>query len=275
MEEWEIAALIALGFVVGTYGTIVGIGGGFIVVPVLLFLYPDYDPERLTAVSLAVVCANSLSGSLAYARQGRIDYGTGLLFAVSSAPGIVLGLFLVDLMPERAFALLLAVLLLALALVAVRGPPRGIRRPLAGRGVIVRSLVAPEGTYRFGYRAWQGVALSMSVGLASSLFGIGGGWIHVPAMISLLHFPVQFAVATSQFILVFMSGGATLVNLADGTLAGDGLAKAGAMAAGTIPGAQLGALMARRLKPRVVLGLLASALFVLSLRLLVRGLTEV
>src|SRR5574341_839850 len=102
-DELEIAGLVALGFAVGTYGTIIGLGGGFILVPVLLFLYPEYDPEKFTAVSLAVVFANTVSGSIAYARQGRIDYLTGFVFAAASVPGVVAGVFLVGLMPERAF----------------------------------------------------------------------------------------------------------------------------------------------------------------------------
>src|SRR5438874_8644895 len=119
-EELELLGLAALGCAVGTYGTIVGLGGGFILVPVILFLYPDYDPEHLTAISLFVVWANTTSGSVAYARQGRIDYVTGLLFAASSAPGVLAGVFLVDYMPQRVFPIVFALLLLALAAVAVR-----------------------------------------------------------------------------------------------------------------------------------------------------------
>jgi len=272
-DELEIAGLIALGFAVGTYGTIIGLGGGFILVPVLLFLYPEYDPEKFTAVSLAVVFANTVSGSIAYARQGRIDYVTGLVFAAASAPGVLAGVFLVGLVPEGAFTITFALLLLGLAGLALRGPPRGIRRPLAGRGVIVRSVATPEGTYRYGYRLWQGALLSLGVGLISSLFGIGGGAVHVPAMISVLHFPVQFAVATSQFILAFMSGGGTAIHLANGTLSGDQLVTAAALGAGTVPGAQVGARLARQMKGRTVVRLLVAALLLLATRLLVKGIT--
>jgi len=118
-DELELLGLAGLGFAVGTYGTIVGLGGGFILVPVLLFLYPDYDPEHLTAISLFVVWTNTTSGSIAYARQGRIDYLTGLLFAASSAPGVLAGVFLVDFVPQRAFTIAFALLLLALAAVAL------------------------------------------------------------------------------------------------------------------------------------------------------------
>jgi len=270
-DELELLGLAGLGFAVGTYGTIVGLGGGFILVPVLLFLYPDYDPEHLTAISLFVVWTNTTSGSIAYARQGRIDYLTGLLFAASSAPGVLAGVFLVDFVPQRAFTIAFALLLLALAAVAVRGPPRGIRQPLSGRGVIVRQMVTAEGTYRYGYRLWQGVILSLGVGLISSVLGIGGGAVHVPVMISTLHFPVMLATATSQFILAFMSGGASVAHLAKGTLSGDQIVKAAALGVGTVPGAQLGARLAGRMKARTVIKLLVAGLLVLSFRLFLKG----
>jgi uncharacterized protein len=274
-DELELIGLVALGFAVGTYGTIIGLGGGFILVPALLLLYPDYDPEHVTAISLAVVCASTISGSLAYARQRRIDYLTGFIFAASAAPGVLVGVLLVDLVPERGFTIVFALLLLALAVLALKGPPSAIRPPLVGRGVIVRSVATPEGTYRYGYRLWQAISLSMVVGLVSSLFGIGGGALHVPAMISWLHFPVQFAVATSQFILAFMSGEGTAIHLAKGTLGGDQLAKAVALAAGAVPGAQAGAHVARRMKARTIVRLLVAALLLLAARLLVKGIAGV
>jgi uncharacterized protein len=274
-DALELIGLVALGFAVGTYGTIIGLGGGVILVPALLFLYPEYEPEQVTAISLAVVWANTTSGSFAYARQGRIDYVTGCIFALSSAPGVLAGVFLVDYAPERGFAIAFALLMLALALLALRGLPRGLRAPLAGPGVLVRTLAAPEGTYRFAYRLWQGIALSLGVGLVSSSTGTGGGAIYVPAMISFLHFPVQFAVATSQFVLAFMSGGGTLVHLAKGTLGGDQLAITVALAAGAVPGAQVGAMIARRMKARTIVRLLVAALLVLAARLLVKGIAGV
>jgi hypothetical protein len=274
-DELELIGLIALGFAVGTYGTIIGLGGGFILVPVLLFLYPEYEPESFTAISLAVVWANSTSGAMAYSRQGRVDYWTGLVFAAAAVPGVIAGVYLVQFMPERVFTVAFALLLLVLAAISFRGPPRGIRAPLSGRGVVIRRMAAQEGVYRYGYRLWQGVSLSVGVGLISSLFGIGGGAVHVPAMIAMLHFPVQFAVATSVFILAFMSGGGTILHLLNGTLAGEPLVQAVALAAGAVPGAQLGARIARRLKPRTVMVLLGVALLVLAARLLLKGIAGV
>ena len=145
----ELIGLVLLGFVVGTYGTVIGAGGGFVLVPLLLILYPGYDPEQVTSISLAVVFANATSGSLAYARQRRIDYLTGLLFAAASAPGVVGGALVVGYLPRRLFSALFGLLLFALVAASLRGSGMAIRPPLAGRGVLLRRMTDPEGrTYR-------------------------------------------------------------------------------------------------------------------------------
>ena len=262
-----------LGLAVGAYGTVIGAGGGFVLVPLLLFIFPGYGPEKVTAISLAVVWANATSGSIAYARQRRIDYVTGLLFAGASVPGVVAGALVVHLVPERMFSIMFGLLLLAIVgvLVTQRGA-NTIREPLVARGVLVRTITTEQGvTYRYAYRVWQGVVLSLAVGFASSLFGIGGGVIHVPAMIVLFRIPVPFAVATSHFILAGMAGGGTLVHLINGTLSGQALRQAVALGAGAVVGAQIGAWLSHRVSGPAVLRLLALALVALSVRLILKG----
>jgi uncharacterized membrane protein YfcA len=252
---------------------VIGAGGGFVLVPLLLFIFPGYGPEQVTAISLAVVWANATSGSIAYARQRRIDYVTGLLFAGASVPGVVAGALVVHLVPERMFSIMFGLLLLAIVgvLLTQRGA-NTIREPLVARGVLVRTITTEQGvTYRYAYRVWQGVALSLAVGFASSLFGIGGGVIHVPAMIVLFRIPLPFAVATSHFVLACMAGGGTLVHLISGTLAGGALRQAVALGAGAVVGAQFGAWLSHRVSGPAVLRLLALALVALSVRLILKG----
>jgi len=70
MEHWDYLWLLPLGFAVGAFGTVIGAGGGFLLAPILLMLYPEASPETITSISLAAVCANATSGSVAYARMG-------------------------------------------------------------------------------------------------------------------------------------------------------------------------------------------------------------
>ena len=83
----QLLLLVMIGFVVGVFGTLVGAGGGFILVPVLLLLYPGASPRAVTTVSLGVVFFNALSGSLAYARMRRIDYWLPRRDRSQPAPG--------------------------------------------------------------------------------------------------------------------------------------------------------------------------------------------
>ncbi|HEX3737602.1 MAG TPA: sulfite exporter TauE/SafE family protein, partial [Solirubrobacterales bacterium] len=101
--------LALLGLVVGTFGTLVGAGGGFILTPVLLVVYPELTPAQITSISLLVVFFNALSGSIAYARLRRIDYRSGLRFAAAGIPGSILGALAVHLVPTHTFDLIMAV----------------------------------------------------------------------------------------------------------------------------------------------------------------------
>jgi hypothetical protein len=163
-----------------------------------------------------------------------------------------------------------------MAALILRPASRTMREPLFGRGYIVRSFAGPQGVrYRYAYPLWQAVLLSLAVGFASSLFGIGGGVIHVPSMIVLFRIPVELAVATSHFVLAMMAGGGSIVHLASGSFSGEALARTGALAVGAVPGAQAGAWIAHRIHGRSVLRLLVLALVVLAGRLVFRGILDV
>jgi len=274
--DWLELLLIPLGLAVGAYGTIVGAGGGFVLVPVLLLIYPDEDPVAITSISLAVVFFNALSGSAAYMRLRRVDYLTGFIFAAATLPGAIGGAYLVGAVPRRVFDIMFGVLLASLALYTMWGAGRTehIREPLRGRGIITRTMPSADGgTYRYSYNVWQGAAYSTVVGLVSSLLGIGGGVIHVPIMITLLRIPTHVAVATSHFVLMFMTGAGSGVHLLNGDLGGENLARAALISLGAIPGAQIGARIAQRFHGAMIARLLVIALVALSVRLLYGGVT--
>ena len=142
----------------GTFGTIVGAGGGFILVPVLLFVYPDDDPESIASVSLMVVCANALSGSVAYARQLRIDYRSGLAFAAGTFPGAIAGALAVGQLNRQVFDGLFAILMIGLgAYMLFRRTGTGIVEPVRGWGVVRRRVTDSEGnTFVYSFQPWKG-----------------------------------------------------------------------------------------------------------------------
>jgi uncharacterized protein len=265
-----VAVLLALiGFAVGAFGTIVGSGGGFILTPVLLLLYPHDDPATLTAISLTAVCFNAISGSAAYAHQRRIDYRSGLTFATAALPGSILGALAVGAISRGAFDAIMAAVLLALATWLVLGEPGAAAAPR--RGAVQRELTDRYGR-RFAYQVpiRRGAAYSAVVGFASSFLGIGGGVIHVPLLVRVLGFPTHIATATSHFILAIIAGTGAATHVLTGSFAhGHGVKRAIAISIGVVLGAQLGARLSLRASGRIVEAMLAVALIGLAVRLIV------
>src|ERR1043165_7803807 len=99
----------------------VGAGGGFLIVPVLLLVW-HLPPARAAGTSLSVVFLNATAGSFSYAKQGRIDYKSGILLALPTLPGSVAGAFFAERMSGRGFDVTFAVLLLLVAALLIWKP---------------------------------------------------------------------------------------------------------------------------------------------------------
>jgi uncharacterized membrane protein YfcA len=271
----EYFGFVALGFGVGAYGTLIGAGGGFVLMPILLLLYPEMKPEHLTAISLAVVFANALSGSAAYARMRRIDYRSGVLFAAAATPGAIVGALQTSWVSRGVFNIIFSLVLMGVALAMILRPdlehnPRG-EHPLS-KWETTRHLVEGNGiSHEWTFYPVVGVVLSFFVGYFSSFLGIGGGIIHVPALAWLLHFPVHIATATSHFILAIMALSGTLVHVWTGALA-HSWQETGTLAGGVLVGAQLGAYFSNRVKSVWIIRSLAVALGLVGVRILLTSL---
>lgn len=261
--------LVPVGFLIGAYGTLIGAGGGFVLVPLLLLLYPTESPEIITSISLAVVFCNALSGSVAYARSGRIEYQSGMLFAIATIPGAILGALTTAYVPRRLFDAVLGLLMVVGAGFLLWRPhtEQGVHRNTPQHG-LVRTLIEGDGTvHTLSYSPSIGVGLSVVVGYLSSLLGIGGGIIHVPALVHLLHFPVHIATATSHFVLAIMALTGTLVHIVTGTFH-HGVRRTIALSLGVLLGAQVGAWLSQRVHGVWIIRGLAIALGLVGLRLL-------
>lgn len=254
-----------LGAVIGAFGTLIGAGGGFLLLPLLLFLYPHDSPAVLTGISLAVIFANATSGSIAYGRMRRIDYRAGFVFALAGVPGAILGALLTNLLDRRLFDPMLGLVLLIGAAVLIARPHQASLSRLAPGG---RVLIEAGGTvHYYKPRIALGALMSVLVGFLSSVLGIGGGILHVPVMVYLLGFPIHVATATSHFVLAVLSLAAVLTHLGSGSL-GPGLARALPLAGGAFLGAQAGASLSSRIHGLWILRGLAMALAAVGARLL-------
>lgn len=261
--------MIGMGFLIGTFGTLIGAGGGFILMPLLLLMYPDMPPDVLTSISLSVVFLNASSGTVAYARMKRIDYRSAIVFALATLPGSIIGALATGYISRHLFNIILGGLLVVIAVFLILKPQQGAYAAKLSRGKLVtRHLTEASGEqHNFSFNIWNGIIISFFVGFLSSLLGIGGGIIHVPALVSLLNFPIHIATATSHAILAVMALSGTIVHMIQGSFWA-GWQTALYIGGGVIIGAQLGAGLSHRIKPKGIIIALAGALLIVGVRLL-------
>ena len=260
------AAALCVGIVVGVLGTIVGAGGGFLLIPLLIVAEPSWSTETVTAFSLAVVAANASAGAFSYWRQGRVDLLTFPIFALAATPGAILGALTTHYIPRHAFDLGFGVVLIVVAgWLLFRPQSREHTQSRETR----HTLVDREGTrYEWRFNLLLGIVASAAVGFLSSTLGIGGGIIHVPFMIAVLGFPEHVATATSHAVLAVTTIVGALVHVVHGDYKGIWqltlLTTAGAMI-----GAPIGAHLSRRLSGIAITRILAVALGSVAVRLII------
>lgn len=265
--------LIIVGFVIGTLGTLIGAGGGFILVPVLLLTEKSLSPESITAVSMAVVAANAVSGSVAYIRSKRVDYKAGLYFAAFTIPGSVIGVLSTRYIPRTLFDWIFAILLILFGIfLFIRGGAEHLkeRAVQVHKGWVQHRITDKWGEeYTYAYDRRKGAVLSVFVGFISPLLGIGGGIIHVPALAEWLKFPVHIATATSHFILAIMATVSVIVHAVNGNYSDAFVLKMViGLVIGVIPGAQLGAYISRYFHGKAIIRALAVCLALVGVRII-------
>lgn len=178
--------LIPLGFAAGVLGSIIGLGGGIIVMPVLTFLGMPHTVAANS--SLFAAFSNSIASTVSYAKQKRIDYKMGLRLGLMSVPGTVLGALISAQITPATFKILFGLVLVASCYY-----------------IFVKKNISAKPPDPSKYMLIASAAISFSAGTLSSLFGIGGGIVFVPLMIIGLGLLVKNATATSQLILMFSS----------------------------------------------------------------------
>jgi uncharacterized membrane protein YfcA len=264
--------LMALGFGVGTYATFVGTGGGCVLMPMLLLLYPHESPSRLTSISLAVVFFTAFSGSTAYAHMKRIDYKSGLIFGVAAMLGGIMGVLTTGYVSRSHFNVIFGVFLLIIGTVLIVKPKSArsgrieSRREPAYR--IDRRLTTIDGdSFEYSYNPIIGIGLSFFAGYLAGFFGIGGGVIYVPLMAFLLNFPVHIATATSEFVLAILTFTGTITHIWMGSFH-HGVHRIVALGVGVLVGGQMGAYLSSKVRGTWIIRTLAIGVIVLGIRVL-------
>ena len=183
---------------IGVIASMIGIGGGLFMVPLLSLAGFVGTTQEAVGTSLAAVIFTSLSSSLAYRRQRVLDLRLGLLLLPTTLLGAWTGAYLTALISSEKLSLAFGVLMLYPAAVMLRGRgPKELARELSDE---VRGQGQGKGRGQ-GYSLSQVLLIGLGAGLASGFFGIGGGIVMVPAMVLLLRLEMVQAVATSLFVM--------------------------------------------------------------------------
>ncbi|MDW0117576.1 sulfite exporter TauE/SafE family protein [Sporosarcina thermotolerans] len=202
--------LAIIGAISGIMGSIVGLGGGTILVPLTLLVginlgwIPGITPQSVVGISVIMMIFNGLSSTLSHMKGKTVDFRTGWIFFAGSIPGLIIGAFVNKGINLQSFNLYFGILLIVLSILLLS---RKYLKPIkwfVEHGKPITFIDKNGDSHVYGYPIWFALILTFIIGFASGLFGIGGGTMIVPALILLFLFPPHVAVGTSMFI-VFLS----------------------------------------------------------------------
>jgi len=250
--------LFAAAFIASVFGSMVGLGGGFILVP-LMRLVLGFAPAEAAGTSLVLIVANSASGAFTYLLQRRVHLRVGLWIAAGGLPGGILGATISLHISARLFDTILAILLVAVAVDMAWNAERRI----AGRPED-REVHSIKGMSHRG-----ALALGFVVGVFSSLFGLGGGIILVPTFLYFSELPAHAISATSHFAILLTSPVGLFVHIMQHDIAANDVIP---LVAGGLIGGPIGARLSLRLRSPQLLVVVAVALVVAAATLVWRQL---
>ncbi|MEE6282773.1 sulfite exporter TauE/SafE family protein [Georgenia sunbinii] len=197
----------AIGVLVGVVVGTLGAGGGILSFPILVYVL-GFEPHAAAAASLVIVGASSLVSLLPHARAGHVNWTQGLAFGGLGSVGALAGAWTARLIDAELLMVLLAALLLAVATIMLR---RSWRRARQERGRLSAAGTSPAGDVEAdaddaGHRTARRrplltVVAASVAGLLTGLFGVGGGFIVVPALVLVMGVGMRAAVGTSLLVI--------------------------------------------------------------------------
>ncbi|MDZ4087841.1 MAG: sulfite exporter TauE/SafE family protein [Tabrizicola sp.] len=278
--------ILGLGGIVGFLSGMFGVGGGFLITPLLFFI--GVPPAVAVATGANQVVASSISGVLAQLRRKGVDFTMGGVLLAGGVVGSVLGVWVfgimtrlgqIDLFVQLSYVIFLGLIGAMMFQESLRsllrsrkpgGPP--IRRAHVHswvHGLPFKMKFRASGLY---ISVIPPVLIGAAVGFLSAIMGVGGGFILVPAMIYLLGMPTKVVIGTSLFQIIFVTGFTTVMHAVNSQTVDMMLALI--LILGGVVGAQMGTRVGVRLKAeqlRILLSLLVMAVSIrIAVDLLVR-----
>lgn len=275
----NIFVLLTMGAAVGFLSGMFGVGGGFLITPLLIFY--NIPPAVAVATGANQIVASSVSGMMSHIKRKGVDFKLGIVLLIGGIGGSTLGIYVYSvLIALGQFDLIVSILyVLFLGIVGglmLKESLGAMRRSRAGQ---VASLRKPgqhnwihKLPFKMRFKASRlyisvipVVLLGAMIGILAAIMGVGGGFIMVPAMIYLLRVPTNVVIGTSLFQIIFVAGYTTIVQAyANQTVDG---ALALLLMLGGVAGAQYGARAGQRLRGEQLRALLAALVLIVALRL--------
>ena len=279
----EAILLLGGGVAAGLFGSLLGLGGGILIVPLLTLAF---NLPLLTAVGVSLICVIVTSSAAAgvYLERRVANLRLGMTLELFTAGGAMVGGLVAFLLPERLLQLLFTGLLVYVAVtMARRRDPAPEATPAGGAALApataaVGSLPANPAGLSFldrmsgpGYRVRRlglGMIGSVGAGVTSALLGIGGGLIKVPVMHVVMGVPLRVATATSNLMIGITASASAIIYLLRGGI--DPYAAA-PTAVGVFIGASIGSRIAARIDLRILRGLFVAILLYTAWQMLQRA----
>jgi uncharacterized protein len=271
--------LLAMGGAVGFLSGMFGVGGGFLITPLLIFY--NIPPAVAVATGANQVVASSFSGALAHLKRGTIDVPLGLMLLVGGIIGSAIGVWVYSMLRELG-QLDLAISILYVAFLGTIGSLmlaeslRALRRSSRGQDISLKRSGQHNWIHRLPWKMRfrrsklyvsiiPVIGLGAAVGVLAGIMGVGGGFIIVPAMIYLLKVPTNVVIGTSLLQITMVAAFTTIIQAS--TNQSVDIVLGLVLMVGGVIGAQYGVKVGQKLRGEQLRALLGALVLMVALRL--------
>ena len=271
--------LLGMGAAVGFLSGMFGVGGGFLITPLLIFY--NIPPAVAVATGANQIVASSVSGVLSHLKRGGVDFKLGTVLLAGGLSGSSLGVYIYSLLRmvgqlDLIVSILYVVFLGTVGALMLIESVRALRRARSGELVSLRRPGQHNWVHKLPFKmrfkrsrlyvsAIPVLGLGAMIGMLAAIMGVGGGFIMVPAMIYLLKVPTNVVIGTSLFQIIFVAAYTTVVQAVTNQTVDVMLALL--LMIGGVAGAQYGARAGQRLRGEQLRAMLAILVLLVALRL--------
>lgn len=266
--------LVIIGVCSAVIGALVGIGGGIIIVPSLVYFGIDHHllsgmtPQRAIGTSSVILITTGLTATLGYLKTKQVDVKNGLIFLIGIIPGALVGAYLSKYFTLDSFNLYFGIFLILISIILmIRNHVKPIK--YFQQEKYLKSFIDKTGEkHQYGIPPIAAVISAFIVGITTGLFGIGGGALMTPLMIIVFKFPPHVAVGTSMMMIFFSSLSSSVSHVIQGNVL---WVHAIVLIISSYFGAKIGVKINSRMKSDTVVLILRITMLILGIYLIIKS----